>query len=132
MRGHNCPKCKADTTRKFNKNKALTQEEFIKRCTLLYENLFNYSKVIYVNNKTKVLIHSNICNEDFLIIPSDFLRGNFKRKYIGEDTKSQNLTSEIFIQRAKLLHKNYDYSKVKYINLREKVCIVCPKHGEFW
>ena len=26
----------------------------------------------------------------------------------------------------------YDYSKVEYVNSHEKVCITCPKHGEFW
>lgn len=26
----------------------------------------------------------------------------------------------------------YDYSKVKYVNTRTKVCIICPEHGEFW
>ncbi len=26
----------------------------------------------------------------------------------------------------------YDYSKVKYINSRSKICIICPIHGEFW
>ena len=25
----------------------------------------------------------------------------------------------------------YDYSKVKYINLKTKVIIICPEHGEF-
>ena len=26
----------------------------------------------------------------------------------------------------------YDYSKVEYKNKREKICIICPIHGEFW
>ena len=26
----------------------------------------------------------------------------------------------------------YDYSRVQYKNSQTKVCIVCPKHGEFW
>ena len=26
----------------------------------------------------------------------------------------------------------YDYSKVEYVNMHTKVCIICPKHGEFW
>jgi hypothetical protein len=26
----------------------------------------------------------------------------------------------------------YDYSKVVYNRMHEKVCIICPKHGEFW
>lgn len=26
----------------------------------------------------------------------------------------------------------YDYSKVKYVKCSEKVCVICPEHGEFW
>ena len=26
----------------------------------------------------------------------------------------------------------YDYSKVVYKNAKIDVCIICPKHGEFW
>lgn len=39
---------------------------------------------------------------------------------------------EIFINEAKKIHPEYDYSKVEYINANTKVCIICPKHGEFW
>ena len=46
---------------------------------------------------------------------------------------SKKLTTEEFIERAKQVHGDkYDYSKVKYINCEEKVCIICPIHGEFW
>lgn len=38
-----------------------------------------------------------------------------------------------FINKSNKKHKNkYDYSKVIYINSTEKVCIICPIHGEFW
>lgn len=42
-------------------------------------------------------------------------------------------TTEEFIVKAKQVHNSkYDYSQSKYINSSTKVCIVCPKHGEFW
>ncbi len=38
-----------------------------------------------------------------------------------------------FIEKARMIHGDkYDYSKVEYIKNSEKVCIICPKHGEFW
>lgn len=38
-----------------------------------------------------------------------------------------------FINRSRLIHDNYyDYSKVNYKNSIIKVCITCPKHGDFW
>lgn len=42
------------------------------------------------------------------------------------------MTTEEFIQRAKAVHGDkYDYSKVKYVNNKTKVCIICPEHGHY-
>lgn len=41
--------------------------------------------------------------------------------------------TEEFIEKARKIHGDkYDYSKVNYVNSATKVCIICPKHGEFW
>ena len=46
---------------------------------------------------------------------------------------SKKLTTEEFIEKARKIHNDkYDYSKVNYKRSSEKVCIICPKHGEFW
>lgn len=46
--------------------------------------------------------------------------------------RRKKTTSE-FLHRAKEIHGDkYDYSKVKYEYLLNKVCIICPEHGEFW
>ena len=38
-----------------------------------------------------------------------------------------------FITQARAIHGDkYDYSKVVYKGTDDKVCIICPKHGEFW
>lgn len=43
------------------------------------------------------------------------------------------MDTKTFMVRAKKIHGDkYDYSKVKYINNKTKVCIICPIHGEFW
>lgn len=45
----------------------------------------------------------------------------------------KSITQEEFIHRAQEVHGDkYDYSKVEYVNSKTNVCIVCPKHGEFW
>lgn len=135
IRKHGCPKCKGNKTSILNKKlHGDTLEDFINKAKLLYDNLFDYSKVIYVNSRIKVCIHSNLLNEDFLITPSKFLSGSILKKYLGLPRyESSSLNLEIFIQRAKLLHGDkYDYSKVEFKNVKEKVCIICPEHGEFW
>ena len=43
------------------------------------------------------------------------------------------LTRGDFISRAMMLHKNkYDYRSTYYVNMRTKICILCPLHGEFF
>lgn len=47
--------------------------------------------------------------------------------------KTEKRTTEQFIKEAKQVHGDkYDYSKTKYINLKTKLEIICPKHGSFW
>ena len=46
--------------------------------------------------------------------------------------KYQKYTTESFIEKANIIHNNfYDYSKVIYTNIKNKVKIICPIHGEF-
>lgn len=112
-------------------------EEFVKRARKVHGDKYDYSKVNYVNNRTKVII---ICPEhgEFEQVPDSHLRGSgcpiCRWKKAKESLrKSVGLTTEKFIERAKKIHGDkYDYSKVKYENTDTKVCIICPKHGEFW
>ena len=42
------------------------------------------------------------------------------------------LTTEEFIKKSREVHGDkYDYSKVEYVNNKNKVIIICPEHGEF-
>ena len=44
----------------------------------------------------------------------------------------QNEKTKLFIEKAIVKHGDkYDYSKVEYIKAREKIIIICKKHGEF-
>ena len=110
--------------------KKKTKEEFIKEATEKHNGKYDYSKVEYVNNKTKVCI---ICPEhgEFWQTPKDHLA----RKGCPICGGTSALTKEEFIKKARKVHKyKYDYSKVEYVNIKTKVCIVCSKsgHGEFW
>ena len=126
LNGCECPKC--------NGGVGYTHEEFIKKAYEIHKNKYDYSKIIYKNSKTKVCI---ICHEkdefgnehgEFWQTPTSHLRGcgcpKCANKILGQD---------LFIKRATILHKNrFDYSKTVYKNSNEKVCIICPEHGEFW
>lgn len=44
----------------------------------------------------------------------------------------RKFTTEDVVVRAKAIHGDkYDYSKIDYVDMRTKVCVVCSKHGEF-
>lgn len=46
---------------------------------------------------------------------------------------SEKSRLEEFINKANKVHDNkYDYSKTEYVNAKTKICIICPKHGEFY
>lgn len=43
------------------------------------------------------------------------------------------INTEIFKEKAKQIHgSKYDYSKVNYVDAHQDICIICPKHGEFY
>jgi len=107
--------------------KKLTTSEFIQKANLKHNNKYNYSKTIYNNSRTNIII---ICptHGEFLQLPSNHLSGQGCPKCAN----NQKYTNTEFIQKAQNIHQNkYDYSKVDYKNALSKVIIICPIHGEF-
>lgn len=120
LRGQGCRKCDFSERTK-------TTEEFIKDAIKIYGDRYDYSKVEYKGNKTKVCIIYPIHGE-FWITPNNFLRG-----HNCNGIHTNKLTTEQFIEKARKIHGDkYDYSKVEYVNCDTPVCIICPEHGEFW
>jgi len=111
----------------------MTKNNFIIKARLIHGDRYDYSKIIYKNNKTKVII---ICPEhgEFKQRPDQHLWQKHGCKKCGLKSISNKFkyTTKQFIERARSIHLNkYNYSKVKYVNSREKVIIICPEHGEF-
>ena len=106
----------------------LTTEEFIKKAREVHGDKYDYSKVEYVGSESKVCI---VCPEhgEFWQAPHTHLRGGGCPICVG---RAKMRTSD-FIKRAKSIHGNkYDYSKAEYKGVFDKVCIICPDHGDFW
>ncbi len=107
--------------------KKLTLEEFVERANKIHSNKYDYSKVEYINNQTKVCIICPIHGE-FYVTPNHHLRGVGCPKCAGRLKTNEEIIYQFFE-----VHGNkYDYSKVEYKGSTVKVCIICPKHGEFW
>ena len=124
--GHGCPKC---GMKKRISKRVMSLETFIERARKVHGDKYDYSKVEYKQAHTKVCI---ICPKhgEFWQTPASHLQGKKCPKCSKPHSK---YTKNAFIKKAKEVHGDkYDYSKVEYINSQTKVCIVCPKHGEFW
>lgn len=123
--GQGCPKC--------GNTKKLTLTEFIERSRKIHVDKYDYSKVKYINNGTKVCI---ICPDhgEFWQTPHNHLIGHGCPKCKNNKiSASETKTTEKFVLEARKVHGDkYDYSRTKYLSAKDKVCIICPEHGEFW
>lgn len=110
----------------------LTKEIFIEKAKIIHKGRYDYSKVQYVNNRTKVCI---ICKEhgEYYISPDSHLRGRgCKLCGINKAKMKNRMNQKEFIKKATIIHNGkYNYSNVKYENTDTKVKIICPEHGEF-
>lgn len=103
----------------------MNKEFFIKRAIDKWKDKYDYSLVKYIHSKKKVKIILRETGEIFEQSPSNHLISSPEKKLVKGSTES-------FIERSNKIHDNrYDYSKVKYTISREKVRIICKKHGEF-
>lgn len=125
IQGKGCQKCAACF-------RYSTEE--IKDCfKIVHGDKYNYSKVEYVNESTKVCI---ICPKH-----GEFLQTAWKHKDGGNCPEcaalsravKRKIPHEKILKRFKAAHGDrYDYSKADFVNMADKVEVVCKKHGSFW
>lgn len=107
--------------------KKCTTEDFISKAIAKYGDLYEYHKSIYLGTDKPITI---TCKQhgDFVKSPHNFLKG----QGCPVCNNRQRITTDIFKNRCSIIHNNrYDYSKVNYMGRDNKVCIICPIHGEF-
>lgn len=120
-----CPKC--GNEKRLKNNFILAKQNFYKNANKIHGDKYDYSEVNYVNAKENIIIKCKIHGE-FKQAPDTHISGAGCPKCAG----IVRLTNEEFIIRANEIHKKkYDYSRVNYINAREKIDIICPEHGTF-
>ena len=125
LAGKGCPICGKEKRRK---NLSLGLEGFLIRAREVHGDDYIYDDVVYVNNQTPVNI---ICRKHgkFSQVPINHLQGCGCPACAG----NKPLDTETFIERSRKVHGDYyDYNKSEYVNGQTKICIICPKHGEFW
>ena len=115
--------------------------EFISKAIAKHGNNYDYSKVKYVNCKTKIDI---VCRKHgiFSQRPKEHIYGagcpscarEVSNSVIGSATgpKLTKKARNAFVEKANTVHgSRYDYSEVEYLGCKHKVKIRCPEHGVF-
>jgi len=121
LRGYKCSKC-------ANKSNTKTTEQFIENAKTIHGDKYDYSKVQYVNAKSKVII---VCRNhgEFLQLPSGHLSGNKCKKC---SSANNTKTTSTFIEESNVVHSNmYNYRKTEYVGTHDKLAITCREHGDF-
>jgi very-short-patch-repair endonuclease len=127
--GYICFKCGVEKRTKSQKKGI---DKFIQQANIIHNNIYNYSKAIYENAHSKTEI---ICNYhgSFYQTPHEHLNKQ-GCPTCGKELSAQSRTKEgdLFAKEANQIHNNfYIYDKVKYVNSKNKIIIICPVHGEF-
>ena len=124
LQGQGCPKCAVDNR---PQNKAKTINSFIQDAIKVHNNKYNYSKVNYINNKTKVKIICPI-HGDFLQTPHAHLRGQGCPRCASKESHLNSVKLlDDFITEANKVHNNkYEYSSAVYKNRYTKIKIIFP------
>lgn len=126
-----------------------TCTSFVERAIAHFGEKFDYSRVDYKHSQKGVIIG---CPKHgwFEKTPSGFLAskhgcpscgwqhtGKCISKKMGGKSKFSRVEwknkSVVFFEKCTRIHcGRYGYSKARFVGVEKKICIICPKHGEFW
>lgn len=106
----------------------MTTEEFIKRCNIVHNNFYDYSKTIYINGKTNV----TIIDPEYGEFEQRALRHLSGSQHPLRSRVNKRLSTNEFIDRCNKIHDNFfDYSKLEYKGMKQKIIVIDPDYGEF-
>lgn len=122
IRGKGCLRCKKEN--KLNNR----LRDFIEKSKEVHEDKYDYrliDQIGSVNDKVKIIcpVHG-----EYLQSATNHIHG-CGCHLCG---KTKKLEQEDFVRKSRDVHGDkYDYSLADYVNVKTKVRIICPEHGEF-
>lgn len=99
---------------------------------LVHGGRYLYSKTIYVNSKTRILVTCVLHGDFRQRADSHLLGAGCQRCAIELSAQMQKMPLYEFELRAHAKHEHkYNYSLVDYQNYSSDIVVICPQHGEF-
>lgn len=113
------------------KSNVIPKDEFVKKAKAVWGDRYDYCNSVYLGSNKKITI---VCREhgEFTQTASHHTQGYEGCKACLKSKRAKNPLNH-FVQKAKWIWgaDRFDYSKVKYVNHRTNIIIICPEHGEF-
>lgn len=124
VNGFGCPECSG--------NKKHTRQSFINKCNAVHGFSYDYHKVLYHSLKSKIIITCRKHGEFIQSAASHLSGRGCPSCAINNRALMKRVGIIDFISRSQSMHGDrYDYSKVKYTTMFDKITIGCKSHGDF-
>jgi hypothetical protein len=128
---YGCGRCGYDKNKNNIKKNYKCNIEFISKANKIHNFIYDYSKSIYINTISKLIVICKIHGE-FYISPNNHLG---KKGCVGcynENKKKRINGPEEYYEKFKILYGDkYDYSNVVWKGGSKLINIICRNHGEF-
>lgn len=124
-----CPTCASES---LSARFRMSSEEFIERAAAIHGQKYKYELSGYANRRSVISVGCPV-HGWYRQRAGDHLSGNGCPD-CGLDSLRQQFSTGLdeFVRRAREIHGDkYDYERVRYINGRVPVEIICPIHGTF-
>lgn len=108
----------------------LNKASFTEKSHSIHGDVYDYSKVVYKNSTTKVIITCKIHGQ-FKQRPQNHLQKQGCPTCAVNKLKCPILSNKEFIKKSQIIHKNYYLYKSTFTGVNNNIIIYCPIHGKF-
>jgi hypothetical protein len=130
LSGDGCKKCSILENGRQRIEKA--KQKFNQEANKIHNNKYDYSRSVYKSATDNIII---ICptHGQFEQTPNRHLSGGGCKKCANEKVKERfSIPWNIYKEQLEKIHNNrYNYSKVEWKGVEEKIIVICDIHGEF-
>ena len=120
---------------KNNTQKEILKQHFINKSNLIHSGKYDYSNVVYLNNKTKVeivcKIHGSFFQRPDMHIHQKQNCPACMLEYVSQHNKSRIISINEFLNRARKIHGDkYNYNDIIYMGMCKNINIRCNMCGK--